>query len=166
MALSYVGRTESWAFPSQAGGPLDYHNWRHRGWQRVLERSKVSPREGDAQKALRRSYITGALVCGRNPKLVAAELGHATSHMVVSNYDSFLDPRTWPEAEEIERLRAIYGWSAVEDRATVAPPGHPQGVSTEMSRNDRPEMIGTGPTAPCGPSQSGARRPQAVGLMR
>ena len=69
----------------------------------------MSPREGDAQKALRRSYITTALVCGRNPKLVAAALGHATSHMVVSNDDSFLDPRTWPDAEEIEKLRAIYG---------------------------------------------------------
>lgn len=62
---------------------------------------------------------------GRNPKLVAAELGHATSHMVVSNYDSFLDPRIWPEAEEIERLCSIYGWEAVEDRSTVAPHGHP-----------------------------------------
>jgi integrase len=128
-AISYVGRTDSWIFPNHAGGPLDYQNWRHRGWKRVLERSQVSPREGDAQNALRRSYITGALVCGRNPKLVAAELGHATSHMVVSNYDSFLDPRTWPEAEEIEKLRAIYGWKAVEDRFTMAPHGHPPGAS-------------------------------------
>jgi hypothetical protein len=87
-ALTYVGRTESWVFRNRAGGPLDYHNWRHRGWQRVLERSKVSPREGDAQKALRRSYITSALVCGRNPKLVAAELGHATSHMVAALHRS------------------------------------------------------------------------------
>jgi len=72
------------------------HNWRHRGWQRVLDRAGVGRREGDAQKALplRRSYITSALVCSRNPKLVGAELGHATSQMVVSNYDSFLDPRT------------------------------------------------------------------------
>jgi hypothetical protein len=30
-----------------------------------------------------------------------------------SNYDSFLDPRTWLHAGEIERLRAIYGWSAL-----------------------------------------------------
>jgi hypothetical protein len=30
--------------------------------------------------------------------------------VVVSNYDSFLDP-TWPDSEEMERLRAIYGWS-------------------------------------------------------
>ena len=105
----------------------------------------MSPREGDAQKALRRSYITGALVCGRNPKLVAAELGHATSHMVVSNYDSFLDPRTWPEAEEIERLRAIYGWGTVEGRSTVAPPGHPEvsAMRTPMTRaRKRAELRG------------------------
>ena len=142
-ALSYVGRTESWVFPSQAGGPLDYHNWRHRGWKRVLERSKVSPREGDAQKALRRSYITSALVGGRNPKLVAAELGHATSHMVVNNYDSFLDPRTWPDAEEIERLRAIYGWSAVEDRSVVAPLGHPLGARDGAREDVCPEVTET-----------------------
>jgi len=126
-ALTYVGRAQSWAFPNRSDGPLDYHNWRHRGWARVLERAGVSPREGDAQKALRRTYITSALVCGRNPKLVAAELGHATSHMVVSNYDSFLDPRTWPDAEEVERLRALYGWDARE-ALSVAPHWHPPGA--------------------------------------
>ena len=103
-----------------------------RGRQRVLDRAGVSPREGDAQKALRRSYITSALVCSRNPKLVAAELGHATSHMVVSNYDSFLDPRTWPEPEEIDRLRAIYGWQAMEPLGVVAPHGHPPGVNERV----------------------------------
>lgn len=40
------------------------------------------------------------------PTVVAcAKLSHATSHVVVSNYDSFLDPMTWPEAEEIDCLR-------------------------------------------------------------
>lgn len=107
----------------------------------MLDRSKVSPREGDAQKALRRSYITGALVCGRNPKLVAAELGHATSHMLVSNYDSFLDPRTWPEAQEIERPREVYGWNRVEDRSSVAPHGHPQGVSGGALDDDGPPAV-------------------------
>ena len=41
------------------------------GWAKALERPRVAPREGDAQKALRRTYITSPLVCGRNPKLVA-----------------------------------------------------------------------------------------------
>jgi hypothetical protein len=58
---------------------------------------------GDVEKVLRRSDITGALVCSRNPKLVAAEPGHATSHRVVDNYDSLLGPRTWPESEKIDR---------------------------------------------------------------
>jgi hypothetical protein len=123
-------------FPNRVGGPLDYNNWRHRGWERVLERSKVNPREGDAQKALRRSYITSALVCGRNPKLVAAELGHATSHMVVSNYDSFLDPRTWPDAREIQKLLATYGWE-VHETPAWAPHGHPVGVTPRAPKRAR-----------------------------
>jgi hypothetical protein len=92
----------------------------------VLERAKVSPREGDAQKALRRSYITSALVCDRNPKLVAAELGHATSHKVVSNYDSFLDPKNWPDVEETRQLRRIYGWEARRMAPLWHPPGAPR----------------------------------------
>jgi len=90
-------------------------------------------------KALRRSYITSALVCGRNPKLVAAELGHATSHMVVSNYDSFLDPRTWPDAREIEKLRALYGWDAHEALAW-APHGHPLGVTKRAPKRARAQV--------------------------
>jgi integrase len=136
---SYVGRTQGWIFPNRVGGPLDYNNWRHRGWERVLERSKVSPREGDAQKALRRSYITSALVCGRNPKLVAAELGHATSHMVVSNYDSFLDPRSWPDANEIGKLRATYGWE-VREAPEWAPRGHPLGVTPRAPKRARAQV--------------------------
>ena len=108
-------------------------------WQRVLDRAGVSPREGDAQKALRRSYITSALVCSRNPKLVAAELGHATSHMVVSNYDSFLDPRSWPDANEIEKLRATYGWE-VRDAPEWAPHGHPLGVTKRAPKRARAQV--------------------------
>ncbi len=110
-AQSYVGRPEGWIFPNRREGPLSYHNWRHRGWVRVLERARVQPREGDAQKALRRSYITSALVCGRPPKMVAAEVGHVTLRMVTEQYDSFLDPANWPSADEIARLRAFYGWT-------------------------------------------------------
>ena len=66
-----------------------------------------------------------------------------TSHMVVSNYDSFLDPRTWPDAEEIERLRAIYGWSAVEDRSVVAPLGHPLGARDGAREDVCPEVTET-----------------------
>ena len=90
-----------------------------------------------------RSYITSALVCGRNPKLVAAELGHATSQMVISNYDSFLDPRTWPDAEEIDRLRAVYGRNAVEDSSFVAPLGHPLGANDGAHEDGRSEVIET-----------------------
>ena len=95
-ALSYVGREESWIFPTNEGNAVLYSNWYKRGWLRVLKRANVQAREKDAQKALRRSYITSSLVCGRNPKLVAADLGHPTARMVTDNYDSFLDPALCP----------------------------------------------------------------------
>ena len=99
-----------WVFPNSDGRPINHANWIKRGWAKALERAEVSPREGDAQKALRRTYITSALVCGRNPKLVAGELGHTTSRMVVEVYDSFLDPANWPDDLERRRLAAFYGW--------------------------------------------------------
>ena len=76
----------------------------------MLTRAKVEPREGDAQKALRRTYISSSLICGRNPKLVASEVGHTTARMVMETYDSFIDPANWPEAE-IARLKETYGWA-------------------------------------------------------
>ena len=87
---------------------------------RVLARAKVTPREGDAQKALRRSYIISSLVCGRNPKEVAAELGHATARMVTDNYDAFMDPANWPDEAERARLRSLYGWGSTAAKPTTA----------------------------------------------
>jgi hypothetical protein len=58
--------------------------------------------------------------------------------MVVSNYDSFLDPRTWPDANEVSKLRAIYGWDAREALA-VAPHWHPSGVSATAPDGDASE---------------------------
>ena len=72
----------------------------------------MSPREGDAQKALRRTYITSALVCGRNPKEISGEIGHATLRMILEQYDTFIDPVNWPDEVELTRLREIYGWEA------------------------------------------------------
>lgn len=94
----------------------------------------MSPREGDAQKALRRTYITSALVCGRNRKLVAGELGHTTSRMVVEVYDSFLDPMNWPDPLERRRLARFYGW------ADVPPLRHPGCASlrNEEARRGNP----------------------------
>jgi site-specific recombinase XerD len=109
---SYVGHPGRWIFPNTAGNALSYHNWRHRGWPRVLRRAKVTPREGDAQKALRRTYITSALVCGRNPKEISGDVGHATLRMILEQYDTFIDPANWPDEREISRLRRIYGWDA------------------------------------------------------
>jgi hypothetical protein len=58
------------------------------------------------------------------------EIGDRTwrSHLVVSNYDSFLDPRMLPDAKEIEKLRATYGWE-VREAPEWAPLGHTVGVT-------------------------------------
>jgi hypothetical protein len=83
----------------------------------------VNTREGDAQKALRRTYVTSSLVCVvGNPREVASELGHATSRMVSDVYDSCLDPKMWPDAQEIARIVAIYGWQSVPDAVVTAHP--------------------------------------------
>jgi integrase len=109
---SYVGRSQGWVFPNSCGGHANYRNWLERVWTKVLERSKVAPRVGDAQKAMRRSYITSALICGRTPKEVSAEVGHTTPRMVMEVYDSFLDPAEWPSDAEREQLAKIYGWES------------------------------------------------------
>ena len=107
---SYVGRPRGWVFPNSVGGHVHYRNWLARGWRPTLQRAHVAPRAGDAQKALRRTYITSALICGRNAKEVSAEVGHTTPRMVNDVYDSFIDPASWPTQEERERLTAIFGW--------------------------------------------------------
>lgn len=61
---------------------------------------------------MRRSYITSALICGRTPKEVSAEVGHTTPRMVMEVYDSFLDPAEWPSDTEREQLAKIYGWES------------------------------------------------------
>jgi len=104
----------------------------------------------DTQKALRRSYITSALVCSRNPKLVAAELGYATSHMVVSNCDSF------------DRLLSLYGWNAMERLGVVAPPTGRRRSQADGRRADprSPKRRLRGVAAPCvgNPTHSGEYR--------
>ncbi len=108
-----------WVFPTEKGTAQFCSNWRRRGWVKLLTRAKVEPREGDAQKALRRTYICSGLVCGRNPKLVAAELGHATARMVTDQYDSFLDPAHWPDSKERSALAGIFGWTDVENTHAI-----------------------------------------------
>ena len=59
------------------------------------------------------SAARGADRSGRETALGATPLvGHATLRIVTEQYDSFLDPASWPSGEEVERLRAFYGWTA------------------------------------------------------
>ena len=44
--------------------------------------------------------------------------------MMTDVYDSFIDPAHWPDAVEIAKLRAIYGWS--EEGTRRAPHGLPE----------------------------------------
>ncbi len=121
-ARTYLGRPNGRVFPGLRGPVMSYHEWLKRGWTEAIRRAGVSPREGDAQKALRKSYVTSSLICGRNLKLVSEELGHATTRMVMETYDSFVGPDAWPEAAEIDSLRAIYGWADLHlDRAPSGP---------------------------------------------
>lgn len=50
-----TGRSEDRVFPGLRGGPVSYPEWLLRGWRVAIRRAGVSPRDGDAQKALRRS---------------------------------------------------------------------------------------------------------------
>ncbi len=94
----------------------------------------MNPREGDAQKALRRSYITSALICDRNPKLVSGKVGHVSSRMVTDQYDSFIDPSKWPDDEERCQLASIYGWPKPTHQESEVPYGSPRVPSQKVSR--------------------------------
>ncbi len=110
-ARTFVGRSEGRIFGGPNGELSPYWRWRRLGWIEPLRRAGVAPREGDAQKAARRSFVTGSLVCGRNPKVVSAEVGHTTTRMIVQVYDSFMNPANWPDGAEIAQLRAFYGFA-------------------------------------------------------
>ena len=86
---------------------------------------------GNAQKALRRTWITSALICGLNPKQVAAHVGHTTTRMVNDVYDSFIDPTSWPEEEERQPLATIFGFDA---EGVWARSGHAVGLASHWSR--------------------------------
>ncbi len=121
---SYLGRVDGRVFPGRRGSVMSYHEWRKRGWIPALRAAKVSPREGDAQKALRKSYVTAALICGENAKRISETLGHANPRMILEKYDAFLGPESWPEADEVAMLRQIYGWGNVRPEGShVAPRG-------------------------------------------
>ncbi len=110
------------------GTALGYRNWLTR-WGDILRRARVSPREGDAQKAMRRSFVTASLVCGREPKVIAAELGHTTPRMILEVYDSFLDANAWPDEAEQAALSPVYGW-------------HPAGTPLQMDEsNQKPRHV-------------------------
>lgn len=115
-----------------------YWSWRKIGWLGALERAKVAPREGDAQKACRRSYITSSLICGRNPKQVSAEVGHTTVRMVIEQYDSFIDPSRWPDPSEIRKVAELYGWPITDPNGRLVwlPRGYPAATQHDLEDND------------------------------
>ena len=99
---------------------LNYKNWRNRAWPKILQKAKLSPPAGDAQKLFRKSYITNALVCGRNPKRVATEMGHTSVRRITDQYELFLDDETWPAVAEVRKIAGIYGWRDVQSPPDVA----------------------------------------------
>ena len=110
-ARSYVGNPDGWVFPTAHGMCPDYSNWRNRVWPEVLRKSRVTiAGHGDAQKLLRKAYLTNSLVCGRNPKRVSSEVGHASLRMLMDQYELWLDEKNWPGPVELAQLGAIYGF--------------------------------------------------------
>ena len=116
-----------WVFSTEVGTASLCSNRQRHGWDKVPQRAKVEPRERAAQKALPRSYITSAVVCGQNPKPAATELNHATPRTVVSQHDSFLDPAHGPDDQERAALISIYEWTDVE--ITARHPGDGDGTN-------------------------------------
>jgi integrase len=106
---------EGWVFPTEHGKPPSYHNWRSRIWPTLLRRSKITlSRPGDAQKLLRKLFITNSLVCGRNPKRVSSEVGHANLRMITDYYERYIDPSNWPTPQETGSLIDLYGFEDVQ----------------------------------------------------
>ena len=125
---SYTRWPEGWVFPNSQGGHLRYRNWLERGWRPLLEKIGVEFRVGNAQKALRRTWITSALICGLNPKQVAAHVGDTTTRTVNDVFVSFIDPEGWPNEEERQRLRRC-------SASVVSAFGHARARSSGMSSN-------------------------------
>jgi hypothetical protein len=105
-------------FSGIEGRLIDRSRWRKRGWIVATQRARVPPREGDVQKACRRPFITSSLVCGRNPKQVFGEVGHASIRMMTDVYDSFIDPAHWAGRSEGHEAHCSL---------RMAVRGHPQG---------------------------------------
>ena len=81
----------------------------------VLRRAKISlERPGDAQKLFRKLYITNSLVCGRNPKRVSGEVGHASLRMLTDQYELWIDSNNWPDSGETSKLVELYGFEDVQ----------------------------------------------------
>jgi hypothetical protein len=57
---------------------------------------------------------------------VFGEVGHTSIRMMTDVYDSFIDPVRWPDATEIAKLGAIYGWA--EEDTQRAPHGLPEAL--------------------------------------
>jgi len=49
---------------------------------------------------LRALLLGSLLACGRNPKQVLVEVGHAAVRMTSEVYDSFMDPANWLDETE------------------------------------------------------------------
>ncbi len=41
--------------------------------------------------------------------------------MISEQYDSFIDPGRWPDAEEIRRVAAVYGWRVRDAEGAMWP---------------------------------------------
>jgi len=72
-----------WVFCGDSGKIIDYSNFNHRGWTKILELAKVRRRNIDT---LRHTYATQLLAAGVPITYVSAQLGHANPSVTLRLY--------------------------------------------------------------------------------
>ncbi len=82
-ALSAARRGDEYVFTGPRGAPLDWNNFRHRTWRRLMAITGVRLRP---PYQCRHSYAANLLAQGANPHYVAHQMGHSTLAMVIRHY--------------------------------------------------------------------------------
>jgi integrase len=100
-ALAVLPRTEMFVFPSPAGGPLRYSNWRKRFWSPSVAKIGL---EGFRFHDLRHTHASWLIDQGVDVVKVSKRLGHSRPSTTVDIYAHLIDV---DESEIIDTLEAL-----------------------------------------------------------
>ena len=100
-AFTSLPRTEMLLFPSPAGGPLRYHNWRKRVWTPSINELGL---KGFRFHDLRHTHASWLIDQGVDVVKVSKRLGHSRPSTTVNIYAHLIDV---DESEIIETLEAL-----------------------------------------------------------